>query len=148
MENVLYTNPWLDYFNDFYLSYNIIEYPKNVYFVANILSEHLKNNDTLYKEYQYAEKFDISLLNTIDWNTTIITFDKHAKIILAPEPIKKLINLSKRLDSEKAEDLIFGAFKVPVFNIKSFVIIIYIMIAVLFIKMCIYFDLFYRFKYL
>lgn len=147
INNNLFESPWLDYSDNFYLNYNIIDYPKNIYFTANVVSEYLKKNNTLFKKYPYAQKFDISTLNNIDWKNTIITFDKHFKIIKAPEPLKQLINLNKRLDYEKADDEIFGAFKIPFIQIKSFGVLILIMTIVLFIKMCIYFDLLYRFRY-
>lgn len=148
MEEVLYKNSWINYFDNFYLNYNIVEYPKNRIFVANILSEYFKKNESVYKKYSYAKKFDVSTLNNIDWKTANIIFDKNLKIIIAPEPLKKIINLMKTLDYEKAENKIFGGFKIPFISINSYGIIVFIMIIVFFIKICFYFDLFYRFTFL
>lgn len=147
MQNILYKNSWINYLDKFHLSYNMIDYPKNMYFAANIIDQYLKSNNTLYNHFPYAEKFDVSTFKNIDWKNAIITFDKYSKIIIAPEPVKKLINLIKRLDSKEAENNIFKAFIIPIINIKSFAFIVICMIIIIFIKLFIYFDLFYRFKY-
>ena len=147
MEDIVCKHSWMNFQDNFYLNYNVIDYPKNMYFTANLLSEFLKKYNTLYKKFPYAEKFDISTLSGIDWKTAIITFNKHYRIIIAPEPIKKLINLYKRLDYKKAKNEIFGGFTIPYIQIKSYAIIVLLMIVILFIKICIYFDLFYRFQY-
>lgn len=148
MENILFKEPWMDFLDNYYLNYNVIEYPKNIYFTANVLFEYLEKNSNLYQKYPYAEKFDISTLNTIDWKSAVITMDKHGKLIIAPEPLKQLVNLNKRLNYKKARKEIFGGFLIPFIQIKSFALIIFIMIIILFIKVCIYFDLFYRFQFL
>lgn len=147
MKSILYKEPWMDFLDNYYLSYNVIDYPKNIYFTANLLFEYLEKNNNLYQKYPYAEKFDVSTLNNIDWKSAIITFDKHFKLIVAPEPLKQLVNLNKRLNYKKAKKELFGGFEIPFIQIKSFAIIIFIMIIILFIKICIYFDLFYRFQY-
>lgn len=147
MDDILYKNSWMNYLDDFYLQFHVIKYPKNMYFAANILSDYLTKNKTVYKEYPYAEKFDISTLNAIDWKNTTITFDKNSKIIVAPEPLKQLINLKKRLDFKTAESVIFSGFQIPFIQIKAFGIVVLIMVIILFIKICIYFDLIYRFQY-
>lgn len=148
MEDILYKNYWMDYYDNFHLEFNIIDYPKNIYFTANVLSEYLKNNADIYRKYPYAEKFNISTLNNIDWQNSVITFDKHGKIILAPEPVKQLINLNKRINYQTAEKEIFGGFTIPFIQIKYYSIVVVITIIICFIKGCIYFDLVYRFQFL
>lgn len=147
MNKVLYGKPWMNFFDSFHLEYNIISYPKNMYFVANVLMEYFKQTQDLYKTYPYAEKFDISTLNEIEWDKVVITFDKHLKLLIAPESLKKLINLMKRLDSVKAKQEIFSGFEIPYLQIESFSFIVFVMIVCLLVKICLYFDLFYRIQF-
>lgn len=148
MEDILYSNSWMDYHDNFHLEFNIIDFPKNVYFTANVLSEYLKKNADTYRKYPYAEKFNISTLNNVEWQNSVITFNKHGKIILAPEPVIQLINLSKRINYQRAEREIFGGFTIPFIEIKFYSIVVVITIIICIIKCCIYFDLVYRFKFL
>jgi len=110
METFLHKSPWVSYMDNFYQDYLILEYPKNIIFTAQILKSFLENAKKIYDKYPYAEKFDISTLDSIDWNKTVISINKYSEFIVAPEPLKQLINLNKRLNFKKAREYLFPSF--------------------------------------
>lgn len=128
MENILLKEPWIPYVDNFIQSQIVLTYPKNMIFTSQILTNHLKNTQDIYKKFPYAEKFNINLLSTVDWNNTTLTFDKDLNLILAPEPVKKLINLNKRLNYKKAYSYIFFPFQF----IGSFALIVSIFVIIYF----------------
>lgn len=108
MEKVLYESPWIPYTDHFIRSNFVLSWPKNVVFIAQFLDRHLSN--PVYQKYPFAEKFDISLLDTIDWTDTHIVLDKYLNVVIAPEPVKRLVNLDKRLRHQDAARVVFNSF--------------------------------------
>lgn len=137
-----FKQPWINYFDSFFQSSLILEYPKNMIFTAQILTHHLKNN--IYDTFPYAEKFDLSSLNTIDWKNTVVTISKD--LVIAPEPLKQLINLEKRLNYEKAKDFLFHSFQLPIIN--SFYIVVLVIFAFSFLYLFRQYNLLGQFRYL
>lgn len=107
METFLYQSPWVPYMDNFYQDFLILDYPKNMIFTAQILKSFLENSKKIYDKYPYAEKFDISKFDSIDWQKIVISIDKYSEFIVAPEPLREIINLSKRLDYKKAREHLF-----------------------------------------
>lgn len=129
---VLHREPWIYYFDEFSRDKNVLSYPKNLIFTAQFLTEHLKYaSEHIYPKhlFPFAEKFNLFPLNEIDWKTNIIVFDKHSNILLAPEPVKDLVNLDRRLRYAEARDAIFGGFRffpefLEIFHLRWFVFFI------------------------
>lgn len=144
METFLYKEPWIPYVDHFFQSSLILEYPKNIIFTAQILTNHLKNAQKIYDKFPYAEKFDISSLNAIDWKNTTLSIGKDSELIVAPEPIRLLINLDKRLDYEKAKEFLF--LQIPL--IHSFCVVVFITFAFYFVYLFQRYNLVGQFRYL
>lgn len=146
METYLYSKPWVSYVDYFFQSQLILKYPKNMIFVAQVLTDHLKKAKKLYEKYPYAEKFDISSLDTIDWQNTVLSINKHLEWVVAPEPVRKLMNLDKRLDFEKAHNFLFRSLQFPL--IRSFYLITIITIIFYLIHLFQKYNLLRQFLYL
>lgn len=109
MESViLHDEPWISYFDNG--TKRTLSYPKNVVFVAQFLTRHLKDaaRDVYNAGYPDAEKFNLQSLNEVNWQNSILIFDRYFNLIVAPEPLKRLANLDRRLRYKRAHDHIFG----------------------------------------
>lgn len=146
MDTFLYKEPWVPYVDHFFQSSLVLNYPKNMIFTAQILTNHLKNAKKVYDTYPYAEKFDISSLNTIDWKNTTLVIDKDSELIIAPEPLRLLINLDKRLNHKKAKDFLFCTFQIPLLH--SFLSVVFIIFGIYFLYLFQRYNLIGQFQYL
>lgn len=143
MDTFLYKQPWVPYMDNCFQSFLVLDYPKNMIFTAQILTHVLKKTKKINDAFPYVEKFDISTLNTIDWKNTIITVNKHAEFLVAPLPVAHLMNLSKRLDYEKARKLLF-----PPLLVYRYSIVVILMIIVYSVYLFRRYNLWYQLRYL
>lgn len=144
MEKILLKKPWIPYADNFVTNYIVLNYPKNIIYVSQLLSNHLEFVKKLYKKLPYAEKFNPFLLQAVDWKTSPLTFNADGHLLIAPEPIKKLVNLNKRLHYKKAYSFIF--LHIPIF--KSFFLVVCITMLVYFSILFREYNIFGRLKYL
>jgi hypothetical protein len=107
--DILIDSPWVSsYLQTFFHDKLVLEYPDSVVFVAQLLNQRLNELIPIYEEYPYAEQFDVSELNSVDWYNENIVFDTNFQMVKAPEPIWQLENLCKRLKYLDAKSFIFG----------------------------------------
>lgn len=109
LQNVLFNMPWISYNDKFLQSRIVLAYPENVIFTAQFL-KHVMESD-IYKTYPYAEKINCSAFQDVDWNNSIIVFNNDLQLILAPDPVHKLVRLNSRLEYEQAATAIFESFR-------------------------------------
>lgn len=109
VNQVLFQSPWIPYNDKFLKSRITLTYPENVIFTAQFL-KHVMESD-VYKRYPLAEKMDFSIFQEIDWNNALIVFNSELQLILAPDPVHRLIRLDRRLQYKKAVNVIFGSFR-------------------------------------
>lgn len=115
-KKVLHDKPWIDYFgaahhpND---ETKILFYPENVIFTAQYLVQHLDFvQKYVYDRYPDAEKFNLDVLNGIEWEKIGLVLDPTSyTLVTPPDPIQNLINLDRRLRYHDARDHIFGGFR-------------------------------------
>ena len=114
---ILFDDPWIEY----PIETDTLFYPENLIFTAQYVVEHLNFvQKHIYNDrYPNAEKFNLDVLNDIDWKKTIVAFDRdHNNVVAAPDAVKNLINLDRRLRFEQARNRIFGGFRfAPVLEI-------------------------------
>lgn len=113
---VLVDKPWIQYLETARQHPDdtwILFYPENVIFTAQYLIHHLDFvQNHVYNRYPDAEKFNLEVLNDIEWKKVVFVFDGSSyTLISAPDPIQNLINLDRRLRYEEARDRIFGGFR-------------------------------------
>jgi hypothetical protein len=106
---MLVDRPWIPYLRTFFRDSLVLEHPRNVVFVAQLLHERLSEARSIYEEYPRAEQFDLTELNGIEWEKEPIVFDSDFRMIEAPEPVRKLENLHRRLNYADAKAFVFGA---------------------------------------
>lgn len=109
LRQILFQSPWIPYNDKFLQSRITLTYPENVIFTAQLL-KHVMESD-VYKKYPQAETMDCSELQRVDWTEAIIVFDNELNLILAPDPVHQLARLDRRLQYERAADVIFGSFR-------------------------------------
>lgn len=144
METFLYKQPWVPYLDNFFQSYLVLEYPKNMIFTAQVLTRYLKEGKKIYDTHPYAQKFDVSSLGGIDWKNTVMTIDEHSEFRVAPEPVRELINLGRRLDYEKAERFLFPSFSF----IRRYGFVVLLMIVVYAAHVFHRYDFLHHFRYM
>lgn len=148
MEALLYNHPWITYNNHFYKGRILLEYPKNIIFVAQFLKTHLDHHHHsttgVYRKYPFAERFDVASFNRIDWQESVLVFDRDARLLVAPEPVQKLVNLDKRLRYKEAEDYIFGGFKFFPLEIFNFYTVLWIIVIGWFWQTLLHYTRLYR----
>ena len=114
-KDILLDKPWIDYLNSAQIEDEtfILSFPENVVFMAQYVVDHLDfAHKHIYNDrYPNAEKFNLDVLNDIDWKKTVITFDRDYNVIVAPDGVKNFINLDRRLRYERARKRIFGMFR-------------------------------------
>lgn len=108
LEQILYDRPWISYNDTFVRSRIVLEYPKNLVFTLQFLTEHLGNE--AYTRYPDVERFDVLSLQEVDWEEALIVLDRDHHVVVAPDPVKKLIGLDRRMRYRKAADHVFGPF--------------------------------------
>lgn len=118
LDAVLHTSPWVPYNDTLFQSRFVLTYPKNVIFTAQLLS-HVQSSD-VYDRYPYAETFDVTLFQHVDWQQSLIVIDRHSNVILAPEAVNQLIRLDRRLRYETAAQHIFDPFRFLPFQLFRF----------------------------
>lgn len=110
LQQILFQSPWISYNDKFLQSRITLTYPENVIFTAQLL-KHVMESE-VYKNYPQAETMDCSEFQRVDWENAIVVFDNELHLILAPDPVHKLVRLDRRLQYERAADAIFGSFRV------------------------------------
>lgn len=114
---ILIEKPWINYLQTARQHLHddtcILFYPENVIFTAQYLIHHLEYvQKNVYNRYPDAEKFNLDVLNGIEWEKVVFVFDTSSyTLISAPDPIQNLINLDRRLRYQEARDYIFGGFR-------------------------------------
>lgn len=113
---VLLDKPWIHYLETARQHQDgtwILLYPETVIFTAQYLVNHLNFvQKHVYNQYPEAEKFNLDVLNDIEWKKAAFVFDASSyTLISAPDPIQNLINLDRRLRYKDARDYIFGGFR-------------------------------------
>ena len=109
LEKILFDSSWIPYNNHFSQSRIILAYPENVVFTAQFI-KHVSSLD-VYKHYPYAEKINLSDFKLIPWKETIIAFDRDLQLIFAPDPVRQLIRLERRLQYKEATGKLFTPFR-------------------------------------
>lgn len=109
VDTVLYSAPWIPYNDTLLRSRLVLEYPKNLVFTAQLLSR-VQSSD-VYDRHPEAETFDPSLLQNVDWRQSLIVVDPHSHLLLAPEPVRRLVLLDRRLHYRDAAEAIFSPFR-------------------------------------
>lgn len=109
VSTVLHRDSWIPYNDTFYHSRLVLTYPKNVIFTMQLLSK--VQSLPVYNQFPSAERFDASLFQNVDWQQVIIVFDQEHRVVLAPEPVLKLIQLDRRLNYKEASHVLFGPFQ-------------------------------------
>lgn len=109
LEHVLFRSPWVPYNNQFIQSRIVLTYPENVIFTAQFI-KHLSTL-SVYSEYPYAERMDLWNLDQIDWNKSIIVFNRDMQLLFAPEQIEQLVRLDRRLHHREAAATILEPFQ-------------------------------------
>lgn len=95
LEYILFEKPWIQYNDTFLRSRLVLQYPKNVIFVIQLV-DNILQSDT-YKKYPYAEKIDVKSLKETNWKNSIISFNYNLQLIFAPPSVQRLISLYRRL---------------------------------------------------
>lgn len=131
METFLYKSPWVPYMDKFYQDFLVLDYPKNMIFTAQILKSFLEKAKKIYEKYPHAETFDISTLDNIDWKNTVISINKFSEFIIAPEPLKQLINLDKRLHVKTARKHLFPPFAF----ITNYSLVVFFILVAFFVRL-------------
>lgn len=109
LKKILFQSPWIPYNDKFLQSRITLTYPENVIFTAQFL-KHVMESD-VYKKHPQAEKMDCSSFGQVDWENAIIVFDNELHLILAPDPVHRLVRLDRRLQYKEAVGAIFGSFR-------------------------------------
>lgn len=109
IETILYDKPWIPYNDTFVRSRIVLDYPKNLVFTLQYLKEHFENNEA-YTRYPDVERFDTHSLKLVEWEKALIVLDRDANVVVAPDPVKRLINLDRRTRYGEAYDYVFGPF--------------------------------------
>ena len=109
LKEILFRSPWIPYNNHFIQSRITLAYPENVIFTAQFI-KYLSSLD-VYKEYPYAEKMNVLPLKRVNWEKTVIVFDRDLQLILAPYSVQELIRLDRRLHYKEAAQTIFTPFR-------------------------------------
>lgn len=110
VESVLYDSPWIDYNDTLLRSRLVLTWPKNMIFTAQLLD--CVSSLDVYNNYPYAERMDATTLQNVDWENSLIVIDSESQIVLAPEPVRRLVQLDGRLRFTKAANQIFGPFRI------------------------------------
>ncbi|GBN13124.1 hypothetical protein AVEN_257703-1 [Araneus ventricosus] len=109
LEAILYKNPWITYNDTIFHSRVVLTFPKNMIFAAQFLSHVLSL--PVYRRYPYAERFDVYLLQNVDWKHTLIVLDHASRVLLALDPVLQLIQLERRLQYQQAANIFLVHFK-------------------------------------
>lgn len=109
LSTLLHQEAWIPYNDTFFQSRMVLAYPKNVIFTMQLLSK--VQSHPVYQQFPYAERFDASLFQKVDWPRAMIVFDQDHRVVMAPEPILQLIQLDRRLHYKQASRAIFGPFQ-------------------------------------
>lgn len=109
VEDILFHSPWIPYNSKFLRSRISLSYPENVVFTAQFL-KHLSQSD-VYKHHRYAEKPKTWDLQHVDWTKAVIAFDKDLQLRVAPDPVRELVQLERRLNYPRAAAVIFNPFR-------------------------------------
>lgn len=110
LDNVLYVDSWIPYNDTLLESRLVLTYPKNQIFTLQLLTRVLESD--VYNRYPLAEKFQIENLQDIDWKQNLIVVDRDSNLVVAPEPVKDLVWLDRRLHYREAAKNIFGPFHI------------------------------------
>lgn len=114
LNSILYTDSWIPYNDTLFHSRLVLNYPKNLIFTTQLLSR--VQSLSVYQDYPDAERFAIQSLQSIDWEKSLIVFNRDSHVVMAPEPVLKLIQLDRRLNYREAADTIFGPFQILPFQ--------------------------------
>lgn len=133
-KNILIDKPWILYIDAARQHHDkswILFYPENIVFTAQYLVQHLDFvQKNVYNRYPDAEKFNLDVLNGIEWEKIVLVFDPFSYVLVTgPDPIKNLINLDRRLRYRDARDRIFGGFRwIPFLEIFRFrwIVLLYV----------------------
>lgn len=107
--NVLFHHPWIAYNRQLTQSRLTLTYPENVIFVGQLLDE-IERLD-VYQTHPYAQKPDATPLQQVDWSKALIVLDRELQIVMAPDAVRELVQLDRRLAFQEARDTIFGPFR-------------------------------------
>lgn len=107
LEYILFKDPWINYNNNFIRSRLVLQYPQNVIFTVQLL--HRVTNSNVYKTFPYADQMDVTLFKNVNWEQAFIIFNHDLQVVVAPEPVLRLISLDRRLHSQASS--IFGPFR-------------------------------------
>lgn len=106
---LLVTRPWVPYTTQFMRDTVVLEYPESVIFAAQLLSERLHElKNDIYSKYPYAEQPDLTWFKTETWEKARFVFNTNFRMIEAPEAIKNLENLYRRLRFDRAKRIVTG----------------------------------------
>lgn len=97
LHRILYSDAWISYGESFVRSSIVLEYPKNLIFTLQYLEQHAIETENVYETFPFAERFDATTLNAVDWSNSIIVIDANDRLLVAPDPIRHLISLDRRL---------------------------------------------------
>lgn len=132
LETILHHDSWVPYNDSFFHSRLVLAYPKNKIFTVQLLTR--VTSSDVYKKYPSAELFDLNLLKDVDWDQGVIVLDHDLRVVMAPDPVLKLIQLDRRLHYAEAARSIFGPFRIsPVELFRSQ----WIWLAVIIIGWCV-----------
>lgn len=109
MEEILFKSPWAPYNDQLFHSRIALTYPRNLIFTVQFVNKMVTSD--IYQKYPEAEKINLPSLQDIDWQQSIIVFNSDLKLLLAPDPVHKLMQLHRRLHFDAAADRIFGPFR-------------------------------------
>lgn len=109
LERVLFRSPWVPYNSQFVRSRLTLAYPENVVFAAQLL-KHLSQLG-VYRDYPYAERFDDGDLERVDWRSALIILDRDLRLVFAPDPVYRLVQLDRRLHYREAAAALFAPFR-------------------------------------
>lgn len=128
VRDILHIDPWIEYKNTFVRSKIVLQYPKNLIFTLQLLKRHA--NNPIFDRYPLAERFDTGALLLVDWHRTIIAFDTDDNVSVAPDAVKALINLERRLRPEEAARAIFDPFRFFPVHVFRYCWIVWIVTAI------------------
>lgn len=118
IDTVLHEFPWIEYNDTLNRSRLVLLWPRNAIFTSQLLSQVCSLD--VYDRHPHAERFNARALQGVDWEKTIIVIDSQSRLVLAPEPVRDLVQLDRRLRYTEAADRIFGPFRVlPLLQVFS-----------------------------
>lgn len=109
IQSTVYDDPWINYNETLTQSRVILAWPKNIVFVTQLL-DRVSSLD-VYKNFPFAERMDTSSLGKVDWRQSVIVIDADAQLVHAPEPVRQLVQLDRRLRFVESFDTVFKPFR-------------------------------------